>query len=201
MSFRKWLSDKVKAPQAKMELALQKSQFFLGEPVSGTAKICSDEEFDVTEVAVLLTCTESVKKTRTTTNQYGSQQSEYWDSGEIYRAKCLLFQAARVPQGFNASYPFTLPVPTAAKETFYSIDRYVKWHLYPIFEVKGRPDIQKTTYEVLIEKRQTPAQQQYAAPVVKEVVKEVVLIPCSYCGALMPQTSIFCPNCGARRKT
>jgi hypothetical protein len=33
----------------------------------------------------------------------------------------------------------------------------------------------------------------------KEVVKEVVLIPCKYCGGLMPQTAIFCPNCGARR--
>jgi hypothetical protein len=37
------------------------------------------------------------------------------------------------------------------------------------------------------------------APVVKEtIVKEVVLIPCKYCDALMPQTSTFCPNCGAR---
>jgi len=35
----------------------------------------------------------------------------------------------------------------------------------------------------------------------KEVVtREVVMIPCEYCGSLMPQTSIFCPNCGARRK-
>jgi len=32
------------------------------------------------------------------------------------------------------------------------------------------------------------------------VIKEIVLIPCAYCGSLMPQTSIFCPYCGARRK-
>lgn len=40
------------------------------------------------------------------------------------------------------------------------------------------------------------------APVVqKEVItKEIVMIPCKYCGALMPQTSTFCPECGARRK-
>jgi hypothetical protein len=38
--------------------------------------------------------------------------------------------------------------------------------------------------------------------VVKEttIVKEVVMIPCRYCGTLMPQTSTFCPNCGARRE-
>jgi len=34
----------------------------------------------------------------------------------------------------------------------------------------------------------------------KEVVREVVLVPCQYCGSLMPQNSLFCPNCGARRK-
>jgi hypothetical protein len=32
------------------------------------------------------------------------------------------------------------------------------------------------------------------------IVKEVVMIPCRYCGTLMTQTSIFCPNCGARRE-
>ena len=33
----------------------------------------------------------------------------------------------------------------------------------------------------------------------REVVKEVVMIPCKYCGALFVQTATFCPNCGARR--
>ncbi len=32
------------------------------------------------------------------------------------------------------------------------------------------------------------------------IVKEIVMVPCQYCGGLMPQTSFFCPNCGARRK-
>ena len=35
----------------------------------------------------------------------------------------------------------------------------------------------------------------------KEVItKEVVMIPCDYCRSLMPQTSTFCPSCGAKRK-
>jgi ribosomal protein L40E len=44
---------------------------------------------------------------------------------------------------------------------------------------------------------------QGAAPLVfaeKEVIKEVVLVPCTYCGSLMPQTSTVCPHCGATRK-
>lgn len=32
-----------------------------------------------------------------------------------------------------------------------------------------------------------------------EVIREVVMIPCKYCGALFQQTATFCPNCGAKR--
>lgn len=32
------------------------------------------------------------------------------------------------------------------------------------------------------------------------ITKEVVMVKCEYCGALMPQTATFCPNCGARRR-
>ncbi len=35
--------------------------------------------------------------------------------------------------------------------------------------------------------------------VIREVVREVVMIPCKYCGALFPQAATFCPHCGAKR--
>jgi transcription elongation factor Elf1 len=51
--------------------------------------------------------------------------------------------------------------------------------------------------------RQKASQQSPSAPsIVKEketIIKEIVMIPCKYCGALMPQTAIFCSNCGAKR--
>jgi len=37
--------------------------------------------------------------------------------------------------------------------------------------------------------------------VVREVIREVVMIPCKYCGTLFPQTGTFCPHCGAKRTT
>ena len=47
----------------------------------------------------------------------------------------------------------------------------------------------------------TPAPQPPSVIREREVVtREVVMIPCAYCGNLMPQTSTFCPNCGAKRK-
>jgi hypothetical protein len=45
-----------------------------------------------------------------------------------------------------------------------------------------------------------------ARPMIKEttrekevIVREVVLVSCKYCGDLIPQGSLFCPNCGARK--
>ena len=37
--------------------------------------------------------------------------------------------------------------------------------------------------------------------IIKEtVLKEIVMIPCPYCKGLMPQTSVYCPHCGAQRR-
>jgi len=32
------------------------------------------------------------------------------------------------------------------------------------------------------------------------ITKETVMVPCKYCGALTPQTSQYCSNCGAPRR-
>lgn len=47
---------------------------------------------------------------------------------------------------------------------------------------------------------QQPAQPTQVIKEKEVITKEVVMIPCKYCGALMPQTAQFCPHCGARRK-
>ena len=78
-------------------------------------------------------------------------------------------------------------------------------------EFKGKPDIVKEITKLLQNKLETrklreekplpSVQVNVQSPALqKEVHKEVVMIPCKYCGSLMPQTSTFCPNCGARRK-
>ena len=51
------------------------------------------------------------------------------------------------------------------------------------------------TYAHELELKRATAQKE----VVKEVRQEIVMIPCRYCGGLIPDTSVFCSNCGARR--
>ncbi|MFQ6063933.1 MAG: zinc ribbon domain-containing protein [Candidatus Bathyarchaeia archaeon] len=50
-----------------------------------------------------------------------------------------------------------------------------------------------------ISTRETPPP---SAPIARErevITREVVMIRCEYCGALMTESSTFCPNCGAKR--
>src|SRR5208283_1638884 len=198
----KWLSDIMHPPssippKAKVELNSQETHYSLGDQVKGFVKITSDEEFEVSQAFIRLYCYESIKKSRTIGNQYGMQQTEYWDSAVICDTSCKLFEHARMPQRFSGSYKYALAISPAAKETLYSIDHYVKWLLYAILVANGRPNISTANYEIQVAKMQI---NQSSPTIMKEVTREVVLIPCAYCSGLMPQTSIFCPNCGARRK-
>lgn len=70
----------------------------------------------------------------------------------------------------------------------------------------GKPHIIKALWQEL-NKYATPkvvlTKEVGKETVIKEkeiITQEVVMIPCAYCGGLMPQTSTFCPECGARRK-
>ena len=76
------------------------------------------------------------------------------------------------------------------------MDASVTWSIKGVLAIKDRPDTTSETVEVQVMK---PS----AAPTIvkeKKIVREVVMIPFAYCGSLMPQTSMVCPNCGARRK-
>lgn len=201
MSFFKWLSEKINPPKVRIPFKINKSEYFLGEEIKGEVWVISEEEFNAGRLYMSLTCRESVKKTRTVTSQYGERvtqkQEEYWDAAVIYGNSCSIFGSVRIPQGYNAKYPFSLKIPSVARETYYSVDNNVNWWLSSVLQVNGRPNVPPETIEVLVGKPQVASTQ----TVSKEIIKEIVLIPCTYCGGLMPQTSIFCPNCGAKRKT
>jgi hypothetical protein len=199
-SFLKWLSDKTNAPKARIPFTINKSEYFLGEEIKGEVCVISEEEFNASQLYMNLVCRESVKKTRTVTNQYGGRvtqrQEQYWDAAVLWSNTYPIFGTARIPKGCNSKYPFVFKIPSVARETYHSVDNNVNWLMNSVLQVNGRPNIQPQTFEVLVAKQPVSA----SVPISKEIIKEVVLIPCAYCGSLMPQTSIFCPHCGAKRK-
>ena len=139
--------------------------------------------------------TKTSGETSVYTNQFGVQQSEYWENAVTYSTTFKIFEHVHIPQGICCTYPYDLEISSAASEMLYSIDHYVKWLLNAVLQVKG-PNILTQNYEIRVEKPVVDP----AAHVVKKVEREIVLVPCGYCGSLMPQAAIFCPNCGARKK-
>ena len=97
-------------------------------------------------------------------------------------------------KGDAKDFPFSVNIPAAGRPTYKSIDAKVTWTIKGVIAVDGRPDATSGTVEVQVT-------QPSVTPVVKEkeVIREVVMIPCKYCGALMPQIETVCPTCGARK--
>lgn len=201
MSFRKQSPDKHNPPRARVVLTIQKNEYEVGEEIKGEIQIISEEEFESERVAVSLSCWEQLRKTRTVTvpvsTAWGQRTEQYMDQARIYLGYFIVFKEALIPQGFNRTYPFTLKIPAWARETFYSIDNNVNWLVQTILTVRGRPRLDTQMREIIVTKRTVNPE---APAISKEIIKEVVLIPCAYCGGLMPQTSLFCPNCGAIRR-
>ena len=182
---------------AQLSLTAEKSQCDLGSQLKGTIRLCSDEEFDARQLIVQLACVETVRQTGFV--QFGLlplQSVSSFNNVEIYKDWRVMFGTVRVPKGFDTTYSYTLNISAGAKETFYSAEHSVRWQLCAILEASNHPNIQTPTYEVQVAKPQI----NQPPTIMKEITREVILIQCPYCNGLMPQTSLFCPNCGAKRK-
>lgn len=123
------------------------------------------------------------------------ESEEYWDEDTLYSENKEISGAIHVYRGFAGEFPFSFKLPTIGRGTYHGVDRNLKWFVAAATQVAGKRGVfarfKRGSEEILVS---SPS-----STTIKETVREVVLIPCKYCGGLMPQTSIFCPNCGARR--
>jgi hypothetical protein len=203
---------KFKHPKATLTLGVDKNQLYFGDQIKGIATLKCDEELEIEHINASLSCVESIKKTRRyqETIRVGTNQrtlepinktvwreEEYYDRANLYSDHVQLCGLLPTIIGLSTDFSLTFKMPLSGRETYHSVESNVRWSVSAFAKVKGRMNIpSKGGGEILVSK---PI---IAPPItIKEVVKEVVLIPCSYCSGLMPQTSIFCPNCGARRKS
>lgn len=189
-------------PRTNVSLNVPKSSFALGEDVKGTITVESNEEINVKQIRLKLWCRESKKKTRTERDEEGREtQSAYWDSAILFSHSPKVSGSFTLASGSKNDYPFCVNIPASGRESYYSIDAYVKWYLEAVVDVERRRSPSSGVYEVQIIK---PSAMPTMPTILKEkeiITREVVMIQCAYCKGLMPQTSVFCPNCGARRRS
>jgi len=205
MGFFKKLKDKVTSPKAVVSLKLNKNVYALGENLEGTLTVTSEEEIDSTEIRAELRCEERRKKgryeTETRTLPDGRRESrqvwrEYWETETVFSANPQASGPVHLSSGYRGEFPFSTNIPAGGQASYASMDGSAVWNVKGVIGVKGRPDVTSPTVEVQVVKAAE------APTVIREkiVEREVVMIPCQYCGALMPQTMMSCPNCGATRK-
>ncbi len=193
MGFFKKLVGRFTKPKASVSLTIPKNTFELGKDLKGVIKVSSQEEFEATELRAELRCTEKKRRERTEYDDNGRKvRRTYWEHATLHSDNPKASGPLHLSKGFKKTFPFSVNIPAGGRESFDSVDGEVTWSIKGVIAIDGRPDI---TSE--------PKELQVVRPVVvkeREVVKEVVMIPCEYCGTLMPQTATACPNCGATQK-
>ncbi len=115
----------------------------------------------------------------------------------LYTAKPTLSGATHISNGETRNFPIKFNIPAGTRPTYQGFDRRVTWTIKGVVAVDGRPDVTSHTAEIQVVP--PPPTVVTGQPVVKEVVREIVRIPCRYCGTLFDQVEIACPNCGAKR--
>jgi hypothetical protein len=195
MSFFKKFKDKLTPPEASVTLKLDKDFFALGETISGTLTVSSREDFAATEVRCEIQCTEEAKKLRRVYDEGLRHDVERLvsESVALYSAKPTIKGPMGIGNGYTGNFPFSMNIPAAGRPTYKSVDNKVTWTIKGVIAVDGRPDVTSRTTELQVVEPST-------AQAVATVPREVPMVPCEYCKALMPKTELVCPNCGARRK-
>jgi hypothetical protein len=112
----------------------------------------------------------------------------------LFSARPALTGTTSLTSGGTRDFPFSINLPAGGRPTYHAVDRRVTWTVKGVVAVDGRPDVTSCISEIQVV---TPA----AQPVIreKEILREVVMIPCRYCNGLMEQTLTVCPSCGAKR--
>jgi hypothetical protein len=196
MSFLKRLKEGLTSPKARISLQFNKNSFALGENAEGTVAVTSDEEFDAKEIRCEIQCVEEAKKIKPVYDEIAKREvlKEVWESATLYSGRPTVSGPLHLTSGFSQTFQCNINIPAGAKPTFTSIDSKTTWTTKAVIAVEKRPDVTSSTITMQVT---APS----AAPVIreKEIIREVVMIPCKYCGALMPQTETACPNCGAKR--
>ncbi len=196
MGLFKKFTNKFTAPDTNLQLNLNKYSVALGENLEGTLIISSKEDIAAEGVRCEIQCVENARVIR---QVYDAElrrtlPREVQDSAVLFSARPVLCGPTHLGNGETRNFAVNVNIPAGGQPTYQSIDRRVTWTIKGVVAVDGRPDATSRTAEIQV----TPPS---AQPVIreKEIVREVVMIPCKYCSSLMDQTLTCCPNCGAKR--
>jgi ribosomal protein L40E len=182
--------DRLNPINAKISVTLEKTTFMEGEPITGRVNLDSDEAVRADEIRLEVLVTESHYTTRTTYVNGRVSHNTVRETKVLHSEKVRVSGPLDIMKGQVEAFPFSFSTPPAwPSMPGGTIDRRLKG----VVAVKGRPDkTGETNFNV-----SGPAYGAATAAPAQVMVKEVVKVPCKYCGALNPIEYNRCTNCGA----
>jgi len=201
VGFFKKIKMRVTKPKAKVFIALDRNVVGLGEELTGTLHVTSEEEFDADEVRVEVKCWSRTKNLVHT--------KEGWEEKEttqiLWSTKERVCGRLHLTPRYKEEFPFKVKIPHYAPPTSLEPDRRIRWEAKGVIAVKKRPDVTTKSIGVEVVRWTTPT---VTAPplTTKEAqtpsIQAVKPIPtnCTRCGAPLDVTRedviITCRYCG-----
>ena len=181
-------------PKSSVSLRLNKGTFNFGDKLEGILTVTAEEEVDVTEIRAELRCDERRKEHVSISDGHGGYTgSDQWSNRTIYSENPQASGPIHLSAGYRGEFPFSTNIG-GGQPSYASDQRTVTWAIKGVIGIKGRPDVTSPIIGMQVAGMPTTVTTE------KIVEREVVMIPCQYCGTLFPQTATICPKCGAQRK-
>jgi len=184
--------DRLNPINAKVSVLLDKPTFLEGETITGRFVLDSDEAVHADEIRVEIRITETYQAPAIRRVGYGVTQTIETHSKQLHAENVRISGPLDISKGFKDEFPFSFQVPSV-RPTMPNgvIDRKIKG----VVAVKGRPD---RVNEISVNVSQAAYGPVAAQAPAQVMVKEIIKVPCKYCGALIPVESSRCTNCGAK---
>jgi hypothetical protein len=193
LGFLKKLGNRLTTPKADANLQLCELYVVLGDNLEGTLTVKPHETIEADEIRCEIDCIETAQVIR---NEYDPTikrmvARQVIETRTIFQANPACSPAIQLINGVCRSFKLCASIPVGSRPSFTSINDNVEWQIKGVIAVHGRPDLTTGTIQFqVIPESQRPANQ---APKIR-------LVNCEYCQTAMPETTLACTNCGAKRK-
>ena len=192
MGFLKKIEGHLVAPKAEANLQLSDQYVVLGDNLEGTFTVSPHEDIQAEEIRCEIRCTETVQVMRT---EYDPAiktmvSRQVTENKILYQARPICSPATELANGVSRAFKISINIPAGSRPTYTSVSDMVQWEIKGVVAIHGRPDVttKEMQFQVILQSQRP----------VNEPPK-LRLISCQYCQTEMPENTLTCPNCGARR--
>jgi len=144
------LFKRLKTPKATISITLEKGEFSLRDPLTGTLSVSSSEDFDADEIRVEFEVTEWTCATQSMEIEGSQRTVTARQTNRIHEGKTAIAGRMHVTDGSRKDFPFSINLPQGVPPSYRGKNATNTWKIKGVLAVKGRPDVNSHQMEVQI---------------------------------------------------